>query len=103
MIKTIQNGKASLIFASGSLLGVGCKLVQFVVYCVLFVMMSTNIEKNQLFQRRDMSWQLMSFSGHKLGQYADQALLKSSLFQNKTPDLSLKYILIQVHDQQGQH
>ena len=26
--------------------GVGCKLVQFVVYCVLFVMMSTNIEKN---------------------------------------------------------
>ena len=27
-------------------MGVGCKLVQFVVYCVLFVMMSTNIEKN---------------------------------------------------------
>ena len=25
------------------------KLVQFVVYCVLFVMMSTNIEKIQLF------------------------------------------------------
>ena len=25
---------------------VGCKLVQFVVYFVLFVMMSTNIEKN---------------------------------------------------------
>ena len=25
-----------------------------------------------------------------------------SLFRNKTPDLSLKYILIQVHDQQGQ-
>ena len=45
----------------------------------------------------------MFFSGRKLGQYADQALLKSSLFQNKTPDLSLKYILIQVHDQQGQH
>ena len=35
-----------LTFASGSLVGVGCKLVQFVVYCVLFVMMSTNIEKN---------------------------------------------------------
>ena len=32
--------------------GVGCKLVQFVVYCVSCVMMSTNIEKNQLFQRR---------------------------------------------------
>ena len=38
--------KASLNFASGSLVGVGCKLVQFVVYCVLFVMMSTNTEKN---------------------------------------------------------
>ena len=37
--------KASLTFASGSLVGVRCKLVQFVVHCVLFVMMSTNIEK----------------------------------------------------------
>ena len=27
-------------------MGVGCKLAQFVVYCVLFVMMSNNIEKN---------------------------------------------------------
>ena len=36
----------SLTFVSGSLVGVGCKLVQFVVYCVLFVMMSTNTEKN---------------------------------------------------------
>ena len=27
------------------MVGVGSKLVQFVVYCVLFVMMSTNIEK----------------------------------------------------------
>ena len=34
-----------LTFASGSLVGLGCKLVQFVVYCV-FVMMSTNTEKN---------------------------------------------------------
>ena len=38
--------KRQLTFASGSLVGVGCKLVQFVVYCVLFVMMSINIEKN---------------------------------------------------------
>ena len=38
--------KASLAFASGSLVGVRCKFVQFVVYCVLFVVMSTNIEKN---------------------------------------------------------
>ena len=27
-------------------MGVECKLEQFVVYCVLFVMMSTNTEKN---------------------------------------------------------
>ena len=32
--------------------------------------------------------------------YADEELLKSLL--QKTPDLSLKFILIQVHDQQGQ-
>ena len=38
--------KASLNFASVSMVGVGCKLVQFVVYCVFFVMLSTNIEKN---------------------------------------------------------
>ena len=48
-----------------------------------------------------MSWQLMVFCGRKLGQYANQELLKS-FFQNKTPGLSLKYILIQVYDQQGQ-
>ena len=35
-----------------------------------------------------------------LGQYADQELLKP--LSNKISDLSLKYILIQVHDQQGQ-
>lgn len=33
--------------------------------------------------------------------YANEELLKS-LFQNITPDLSVKYILIHVHDQQGQ-
>ena len=44
MIKTMY--KRLCTFASGSLVGVECKLVQFVVYCVLFVMMSTNIEKN---------------------------------------------------------
>ena len=36
-----------------------------------------------------MSWQLIVFSGRKLGQYADQELLKS-LFKNKTPNLVLK-------------
>ena len=45
MINTMY--KRILTFASGSpLVGVGCKLVHFVVYCVLFVTMSTNIEKN---------------------------------------------------------
>ena len=82
-------------------MGVGCKLVQFVVYCVLFVMMSTNIEKNSAVSEEGCLDSLWFLSGRKLGQYADQELLKS-LFQNKTPDLSLKYILIQVHDQQGQ-
>ena len=48
-----------------------------------------------------MSWQLMVFSGRKLGQYANQELLKS-FFQNKNTGLSLKYILTQVYDQQGQ-
>ena len=68
-------------------------------------MMSTNIEKNSVVSEEGRtclgcSWFL---SGRKLGKYADsdQELLKS-LSQNKTPDLSLKYILIQVHDQQGQ-
>ena len=80
-------------------MGVGCKIVQFVVYCVLFVMMSTNIEKNSAVSEEGhvlIAYRI--FSGPKLGKYADQELLKS-LFQNKTPDLSLKYILIQVHDQ----
>ena len=45
MIKTMY--KRQLTFASWSpLAGVGCKLVHFVVYCVFFVTMSTNIEKN---------------------------------------------------------
>ena len=29
------------------MVGVGCKLVQSVVYCMLFVMMSTNTEKKK--------------------------------------------------------
>ena len=69
-------------------MGVGCKLVQFVVYCVLFVRMSTNIEKNSAVSEEGVD-SLWFVSGRKLGQCADQKLLKS-LFQNKTPDLSLK-------------
>ena len=82
-------------------MGVGCKLIQFVVYCV-FVMKSTNIEKNSaVSEETGHVLTAVFFSGCKLGQYADQELLKSFL-QNKTPDFSLKYILIQVHDHQGQ-
>ena len=83
-------------------MGVGCKLVQFVVYCVLFVMMLANIEKNSAVSEEGHVLTAYGFfSGRKLGQYADQEVLKS-LFQNKTPELRLKYILIQVYDQQGQ-
>ena len=46
------------------------------------------LKKIQLFQSRDMSWQLkFFFPWSKLSQYADQELLKS-LSQNTTPDLS---------------
>ena len=81
---------AGLTFVSGSLVDVECKLVQFVVYCVLFVMMSTNIEKNSAVSEEGhvltaYKWFL---SGCTLGQYADQELLKSRC-QNKTPELSL--------------
>ena len=73
---------------------VGCKLV--------LVMMSTNIGKNPAVSGEGHVLTAYAvFSGGKLGQYADQELLKS-LFKNKTPNLSLKYILIQVHDQHGQ-
>ena len=83
-------------------MGFGCKLVQFVVYCVLFVMMLANIEKNSAVSEEGHVLTAYGFfSGRKLGQYADQEVLKS-LFQNKTPELRLKYILIQVYDQQGQ-
>ena len=72
------------------------------MHCVLFVMMSTNTEKNSAVTEEGHVFTAYGFfSGGKLGQYADQELLKS-LFQNKTPDLSLNYILIQVHDQQVQ-
>ena len=64
-------------------------------------MMSTNIaKKSSCFRGGTCLDSLWFLSGRKLGQYADQELLKS-LFQNKTLDLSLKYILIQEHDQQG--
>ena len=39
-------------------MGVGCKLVQFVVYCVLFVMISTTTEKNSAVSEEgnDLTW-----------------------------------------------
>ena len=77
-------------------MGVGCKLAQSVVYCMLFVMMSTNTEKKKkisCFRGGTGLDSLCFFSGRKHGQYADQELLKS-LLQNETPDSSSKYILI---------
>ena len=54
------------------------------VYCVLFVMMSTNIEKNSAVSEEGyVLTAYVFFSGRKLDQYADQEVLKS-LFQNKT-------------------
>ena len=92
MIKTMYKG-TGLTFASGSpVVGVGCKLVQFVVYSVLFVMMSTNTEKHSaVSEEAPVLTAYVFFSGRKNDQYADQELLKS-LLQNKTPDLRLKYI-----------
>ena len=64
-------------------------------------MMSANIEKNSAVSEEGHVLTASAFfSGHKLGQYADQELFKS-LFQNKTLDLNLKYISMQVHDPQG--
>ena len=58
-------------------MGVGCKLVQFVVYCVLFVMMSTNIEKNSAVSEEGHVLTAYVFlPGRKLGQYTDEELLK---------------------------
>ena len=78
--------------------------VQLVVYCVLFVVMSTNIEKKlkiQLFQRRDV---LTAYGFYLIVSLASIQIneLFKSLSQNKTPDFSLKYILIQMLDQKGQ-
>ena len=56
-------------------MGVGCKLVQFLVFCVLFVMMLTNVEKNSaVSEEGHILTAYVIFSGRKLGQYADQEL-----------------------------
>ena len=70
------------------------------VYCVLFVMMSTNtIKKKNSAVSEDghvltaydvFFFFFFFFSGRKLGQYADQELLKY-VFQNKTPDFKIYY------------
>ena len=54
------------------------------VYCVLFVIMTTNIVKNSAVSEEGHVLTAYGFfSGSKLGQYADQELLKS-------PDLRLR-------------
>ena len=59
---------------------------------MLFVMMSTNTEKKKSAVSEDghVLTGYGFFSGRKLGQYADQELLKY-LFQNKTPDFKIYY------------
>ena len=68
-----------VIILMNKMVDVGCKLVQFVVYCVLYVMMSTNIGKNSAVsvEGHVLTAFFFFFCGRKLGQYADQALLKS--------------------------
>ena len=73
MIKTMYKRQV-LFFVSGSLAGVGCKLVQFVVYCVLFVMMSINIEKNAA----------VSEEGHVLTAYAFYLVVSLAIMQIKS-------------------
>ena len=65
---------AGLTFVSGSLVDVECKLVQFVVYCVLFVMMSTNIEKNSA----------VSEEGHVLTAYGFYLVVSLASMQIKS-------------------
>ena len=55
---------------------------------MLFVMLSTDIEKNSaVSEEGHVLTAFWFFFGRKLVPYADQELLKS-LSQNKTPDLS---------------
>ena len=54
-------------------MGVGCKLIQLVVFCVLFVMMLTKIEKNSAVSGEGHVLTAYGFfSCRKVGQYADQ-------------------------------
>ena len=73
MIKAMYKG-SGLTFASGTLLGVGCKLIQFVVYCVLFVMISTNIKKNSA----------VSEEGHVLTAYGFYLVVSLASMQIKS-------------------
>ena len=75
-------------------MGVGCKLVQFVVFCVLFVMMLTNIEKNLAVSDLEEGHVLTTYGFFLVVSLASMQIksgLLKSLFQNKTPDLRLKY------------
>ena len=55
-------------------MGVECKLVQCVVFCVLFVMMSTNIEKNSV----------VSEEGHVLTAYGFFLVISLASMQIKS-------------------
>ena len=68
-------------------MGVGCKLVQFVVYCVLFVMMSTNIEKNSA----------VSEEGHVLTAYGFYLVVSLASMQIKR--FSIPFSIIKLRTQ----
>ena len=61
-------------------MGVGCKLVQFVVYCVLFVMMLTNIEKNSA----------VSEEGHVLTAYGLYVVVSLASMQIKSFEIPFR-------------
>ena len=74
MIKTMYKRQVLIHFTSGSLVVVGCKLVQVVVYCVLFVMISTKIEKNSA----------VSAEGHVLTAYGFYLVVSLASMQIKS-------------------
>ena len=66
-------------------------------------MILTNIEKNlAVSEEVHVLTAYVFFLDVSLASMLIKSRLLKSLFQNKTPDVRLKYIFIQVHDQKGQ-
>ena len=66
-------------------MGVGCKLIQLVVFCVLFAMMLTKIEKKSAVSGEGHVLTAWFFSCRKVGQYADQERAFEIPFPEKLP------------------